>query len=397
MSSPYDLKRGDNIADPNFWNLRFDDIDLRLKTSENRIRVGELAAENVVSLGLERVNNQLTPLVAMALAKIASVANLFEAGSASEVTIAASGQVTFTVSEADRAIWPLPSFVSASVSTDASKYVAGRVVSFSRETGALVLDIFDHGGSGTYSAWKLRISGLPGVKGDTGATGPKGDRGDLNGSASDLPATAPEGFAGTDVQAVLGSIAAAAAEVSGKAPTYHTHAQADVTGLSTALSGKANAGHVHGDLYAPQGTTMTFQQATAPAGWTKQTTHNDKALRVVSGTTSSGGSVAFSAAFTSITPTGMVAGHALTEAENGPHTHSGTTGYQNVSHNHGVNYLNNLAGGGGGANVQSSGSGASPTGPESVAHTHSFTTAQSGSGTAHSHGWTGDAINLAVA
>ena len=47
----------------------------------------------------------------------------------------------------------------------------------------------------------------------------------------------------------------------------------------------------------PQGTSMLFQQTSAPTGWTKQTTHNDKALRLTSGTVGTGGSVAFSTAF----------------------------------------------------------------------------------------------------
>jgi hypothetical protein len=46
----------------------------------------------------------------------------------------------------------------------------------------------------------------------------------------------------------------------------------------------------------PQGTSMLFQQTSAPTGWTKQTTHNDKALRIISGTVGTGGSVAFSTA-----------------------------------------------------------------------------------------------------
>lgn len=54
------------------------------------------------------------------------------------------------------------------------------------------------------------------------------------------------------------------------------------------------------------GTAMLFAQTTAPTGWTKSTTHNNKALRVVSGTASSGGSVAFTTAFASQTPTGSV-------------------------------------------------------------------------------------------
>ena len=33
----------------------------------------------------------------------------------------------------------------------------------------------------------------------------------------------------------------------------------------------------------PAGTLMLFQQTAAPTGWTKQTTHDNKALRVVSG------------------------------------------------------------------------------------------------------------------
>lgn len=51
------------------------------------------------------------------------------------------------------------------------------------------------------------------------------------------------------------------------------------------------------------GTLMLFQQTAAPTGWTKQTTHNDKALRVVSGTASSGGTTAFSTVFANQTPT----------------------------------------------------------------------------------------------
>jgi hypothetical protein len=54
------------------------------------------------------------------------------------------------------------------------------------------------------------------------------------------------------------------------------------------------------------GTLILFQQSSAPTGWTKQTTHNDKALRVVSGSVSSGGTVAFTTAFASQTPAGSV-------------------------------------------------------------------------------------------
>jgi len=59
----------------------------------------------------------------------------------------------------------------------------------------------------------------------------------------------------------------------------------------------------------PSGSSMLFYQAAAPTGWTKQTTHNDKSLRVVSGTGGgNGGSTAFSSVFTSRTPGGSISG-----------------------------------------------------------------------------------------
>lgn len=77
----------------------------------------------------------------------------------------------------------------------------------------------------------------------------------------------------------------------------------------------------------PSGTAMLFVQTAAPTGWTKSTAHNNKALRVVSGTASSGGSVAFTTAFAS----GLSAGATtLSTAQMPSHSHtslsSGFTG-----------------------------------------------------------------------
>jgi hypothetical protein len=47
----------------------------------------------------------------------------------------------------------------------------------------------------------------------------------------------------------------------------------------------------------PSGSLMLFQQSASPTGWTKQTSHNDKSLRVVSGAAASGGVQAFSTVF----------------------------------------------------------------------------------------------------
>jgi hypothetical protein len=77
----------------------------------------------------------------------------------------------------------------------------------------------------------------------------------------------------------------------------------------------------------PAGSLMLFQQSSAPTGWTKATAHDNKALRVVTGSASSGGSNTFAAAFnnnqtvsgttssTSVTISGSTAGHSITQAE----------------------------------------------------------------------------------
>lgn len=56
----------------------------------------------------------------------------------------------------------------------------------------------------------------------------------------------------------------------------------------------------------PSGTRLLFHNSTAPTGWTKDTTIDDSALRVVSGTPGSGGSSAFSSALGTPSVSGSV-------------------------------------------------------------------------------------------
>jgi hypothetical protein len=78
------------------------------------------------------------------------------------------------------------------------------------------------------------------------------------------------------------------------------------------------------------GSLMLFQQTSAPTGWTKETTHDNKALRVVSGTATPGGSTAFTSVFASRTPAGSVSvsggsvgDTTLTTPQIPSHTHTG--------------------------------------------------------------------------
>jgi hypothetical protein len=124
------------------------------------------------------------------------------------------------------------------------------------------------------------------------------------------------------------------------------------------------------------GTLMLFQQTAAPTGWTKQTTHNDKALRVVSGSASSGGSSSFTTVFTNQTPTintsGLSAGATTLSTTQIPsHTHP----YQAV-----------ISGG----FVSLTGCGFLSNGSQSL------TTSATGGGGSHTHSVSGSATSSAI-
>ena len=110
---------------------------------------------------------------------------------------------------------------------------------------------------------------------------------------------------------------------------------------------------VNGTGVIPSGTKMLFQQTSAPTGFTKLTTHNNKALRVVSGTASTGGTNSFTNAFnssktvsgttgtSSVTISGTTASHTLTvdEIPSHTHTHPGWTMSEGIRHQDGTDRI----------------------------------------------------------
>ncbi len=157
------------------------------------------------------------------------------------------------------------------------------------------------------------------------------------------------------------------------------------------------------------GTVMMFVQTAAPTGWTKSTAHDNKALRVVSGTASSGGTVAFTTAFASQGVSGTNQGTTLATSQIPSHTHAagtyaistttaltGNVGYRAVSGTGGStgpftqtgepNFYQNAASYGTvrvAMNVNHN-------------HTLSGSSGSEGGGTSHTHTFTGTAIDLAV-
>lgn len=145
----------------------------------------------------------------------------------------------------------------------------------------------------------------------------------------------------------------------------------------------------------PSGTSMLFVQTNAPVGWTKSVAHNDKALRVVSGSTSSGGTVGFRTAFASQAVNGSVGATTLTVAQIPSHVHevviqsfAGTLGFQVTSSNPGDSSwysFSDSGSDGGGYHVTT------PAGSNSAAYAN-----YTGGGGSHTHSFAGTAINLDV-
>jgi hypothetical protein len=117
------------------------------------------------------------------------------------------------------------------------------------------------------------------------------------------------------------------------------------------------------------GTAMLFVQTSAPTGWTKSTTHDNKALRIVSGAASSGGTTGFTSVFTSRT---------ITTANMPTHTHTVT----DPGHTHTAGAYPILLNGTGGTSLSYGSSVSTVTAAATNSSTTGITNQNAGSGTA---------------
>ena len=140
----------------------------------------------------------------------------------------------------------------------------------------------------------------------------------------------------------------------------------------------------------PQGTSMLFQQTAAPTGWTKSTTHNDKALRLTSGTVGTGGSVAFTTAMaTPAVSLGSVTGtpgeNLSVAAGNLAVSMSGNISDTTLSESQIPSHQHNILGAGNGAGATNN---IARTTQSFAANSNTFlpNTGTTGGGAAHNHG-----------
>jgi len=95
----------------------------------------------------------------------------------------------------------------------------------------------------------------------------------------------------------------------------------------------------------PAGTRMLFQQTTPPLGWTKDLTHNNKALRIVNAGVSTGGANSFTAVFGPGKATNTTA---ITVAQMPAHDHGSVANHQHATagdHTHTIRVRTGSTGG----------------------------------------------------
>lgn len=81
------------------------------------------------------------------------------------------------------------------IAHDSANHMHGVVTSYNSTTGALVADIQNHAGSGTYTSWTINLEGTAGIQGPQGPTGATGATGATGpaGATGATGATGPQG------------------------------------------------------------------------------------------------------------------------------------------------------------------------------------------------------------
>lgn len=202
-------------------------------------------------------------------------------------------------------------------------------------------------------------------------------------------------LANVEAQTFVGNVTG---NVVGTVSSLSNHNTNNLTEGSTNLyftNTRVNSYLTDNNKLIPAGTKMLFVQTAAPTGWTKDTTHNDKTLRVVSGSASSGGSLSFATVFTGRTPTGNVGNTTLTSAQSGVPAHS--HGVTDPTHAHNATMrttdsgtINNFD-----AATTAGTAGTLSTAAASTGISiNNNTPADASAG--HNHPWTGDSMDFAV-
>lgn len=152
----YRVRRRDNLADPEFWNGRFADIDNRINVREQDATRLDNAVDDLEAVALQRLNDTFTPLIVEAQDRLNNLGASFSAESLAPQTIG-TGEKDLLLTEETAETYVFTDYVQVRSASAPTNSMLGQVIGFDRGTRLLSIDVVHVEGSGTYSDWLIRV------------------------------------------------------------------------------------------------------------------------------------------------------------------------------------------------------------------------------------------------
>jgi hypothetical protein len=157
------VRNGDPLGDPDYWNTRLGAIHFRTAELEARDRDLQAATDQLITLGLFRIDETVRPVLE-ALRASADLGAVLYAFSTSTVSVG-DGLKAFEIDEDRRAQFAPPIDLVITDIEDPARAMIARRQSYNPETGLLLVTVVDHAGSGSGSNWEISL----GARGTTAA------------------------------------------------------------------------------------------------------------------------------------------------------------------------------------------------------------------------------------
>ena len=162
MARQFDLYRVSDTseASADYFNEVHEDLDLRLHSVEQKASGWDTIVTEFTELGLQRLEQALTPLYEQISGAVGSVAELIQVGTYFSVpslsaAIPGAGEQQFVVGEDLREKFSPAYYITAFKSDDPLIFMSGYLISYNRTTGVLKLNIDRFNGSASISSWTL--------------------------------------------------------------------------------------------------------------------------------------------------------------------------------------------------------------------------------------------------
>ncbi len=152
----YKIQRGDDLGDPELWNDRFNDLDVRIHANEQDRDALENAVDALEAVALQRLDETLTPIINDALAALENIGVAFQAESNDTLAVA-TGEITVIITPETRGKWILTDTLILT-SADGNASMLGQPSSYDRTNGILIVDIVATTGTGPKTGWSLGVS-----------------------------------------------------------------------------------------------------------------------------------------------------------------------------------------------------------------------------------------------